>query len=282
MRSPGAMRVQGREGSSSSISCLSTSTWGVSWDTSDFLEAHKAVKASGKFNFEGCRIPIPTPIRYDRIKEALGDAVSTKELRVLSLLEFGMPFDCKPTYGVRKVQKNHFSAVNFKDAISDYISKNVNSQAMLGPFEKAPIPGLCYSPLMSVPKEEVKRRVVVDFSFPPGKAINDGISRSTYLEFEVEFCLPSVQSMVCRLNELGPGCLLYKRDLKGAFRQFSSDPGDYCFAGICWDGVIYVDTRLAMGLRSAAYCCQSVTEMVAKIVRKSSSYTNVFPRLWRS
>ena len=268
MKTPGAMRVQGREGSSSSISCLSTSTWGVSWDTSDFLEAHKAVKASGKFNFEGCRIPIPTPIRYDRIKEALGDAVSTKELRVLSLLEFGMPFDCKPTYGVRKVQKNHFSAVNFKDAISDYISKNVNSQAMLGPFEKAPIPGLCYSPLMSVPKEEVKRRVVVDFSFPPGKAINDGISRSTYLEFEVEFCLPSVQSMVCRLNELGPGCLLYKRDLKGAFRQFSSDPGDYCFAGICWDGVIYVDTRLAMGLRSAAYCCQSVTEMVAKIVSK--------------
>ena len=80
MRTPGAMRVQGREGSSSSISCLSSSTWGVSWDTSDFIEAHKTIKASGKFNSKGCRIPIPTPIRYDRIKEALGDAVSTKEL----------------------------------------------------------------------------------------------------------------------------------------------------------------------------------------------------------
>ena len=29
-----------------------------------------------------------------------------------------------------------------------------------------------------------------------------------------------------------------------------------------------VDTRLAMGLRSSAYCCQAVTELVAKIVSK--------------
>ena len=74
---------------------------------------------------------------------------------------------------------------------------------------------------MSVPKEEIKRRVVVDFSFPPGKAINEVISKATYLECYVDFSLPSVRSMVSRLNELGIGCLMYKRDLKGAFRQFN-------------------------------------------------------------
>ena len=72
--------------------------------------------------------------------------------------------------------------------------------------------------------------------------------------------------MINRLNELGLGCLLYKKDLKGAFRQFSSDPGDYVFAGLSWGDKIYIDTRLAMGLRSSSYCCQSVTEIVAKIV----------------
>ena len=51
----------------------------------------------------------------------------------------------------------------------------------------------------------------MDFSFPPGKSVNDGIPKDTYLEFEVEFSLPSVNSMVDRLNELGIGCLLYKR-----------------------------------------------------------------------
>ena len=95
----------------------------------------------------------------------------------------------------------------------------------------------------------------MDFSFPPGKAINDGIPRATYLEFEAEFSLPTVMSMVSRLNDLGRGCLLFKRDLKGAFRQFNTDPGDYMSTGLCWNNDIYLDIRLAMGLRSAAYCC---------------------------
>ena len=123
---------------------------------------------------------------------------------------------------------------------------------------------------MSVPKENSKRRIIVDFSFPPGKAINDGIPKSTYLDFVIEFSLPSVRSMTDRLNILGTGCLMFKRDLKGAFRQFSVDPGDYRFTGLCWESKMYVDTRLAMGLRSSAFCCQSVTEILAKIAGEES------------
>ena len=123
---------------------------------------------------------------------------------------------------------------------------------------------------MTVPKEDTKRRVIVDFSFPPGLAINDGIPKVTYLDHFIEFNLPSVLSMTNRLNVLGKGCLMYKRDLKGAFRQFSSDPGDYSLTGLTWNGKIYLDTRLAMGLRSSAYCCQSITEIVAKIAGKEA------------
>ena len=226
---------------------------------------HNLIRESGKYNFEGCRIPIPTAIRHDRIRQALGSKATPKEERVLSLLEFGMPIDCESSYGIRKPQKNHFSAVSYKKEVNEYFSKGVETKALLGPFKNAPIKDLCFSPLMTVPKDVSKRRVIVDFSFPPGKSVNDGILKDTYLEFEIEFSLPSVNSMVDRLNELGIGCLLYKRDLKGAFRQFNSDPGDFMFTGLFWDGVIYIDTRLAMGLRSAAFCCQSVTSMVARI-----------------
>ena len=76
--------------------------WGVHWDTDDFLRAHVAVKESGKFNFEGCKIPIPTSIRHDRIEEALEGTVSPKEQRVLNLLKYGMPIDCKPNFGTKK------------------------------------------------------------------------------------------------------------------------------------------------------------------------------------
>ena len=153
-------------------------SWGVNWGDAEFIEAHKAVKASKKFNFEGCRIPVPTKIRYDRIKEALGEEVSPKELRTLSLLEFGMPINCNSAYGINKKLKNHFSATYHKQAISEYINKNRQVKAILGPFKLSPIANLCYSPLMSVPKEIDNRRVIVDFSFPPGKSINDGISKS--------------------------------------------------------------------------------------------------------
>lgn len=237
----------------------------VSWTTEDFIAAHKEVSASGKPNLEVCQIPIPTSIRYDRIEKALGECVSPKDRRVLSLLKFGMPIDCKAEYGAKRQQKNHFSAISFQQAVDQYFQKGIQSKAILGPFQQSPIHGLCFSPLMSVPKEELQRRIIVDFSFPPGQSINDGISKATYLDCTVDFNLPSVQSMVTRLNKLGRGCLMYKKDLKGAFRQFSTDPRDYRCTGLTWKGNIYVDTRLAMGLRSAAYCCQSVTELVAKI-----------------
>ena len=148
---------------------LSSDSWGEKWSTEDFIIAHNLVRLSGKCNFEGCRIPIPTSIRYDRLAFALGDDVTPKEQRVLSLLKFGMPIDCKSSFGCKKVQKNHYSAVSFDKEVSDYFAKGVESQALLGPFELPPICNLRYSPLMSVPKEVASRRVIVDFSFPPRK-----------------------------------------------------------------------------------------------------------------
>ena len=256
---------QGNAHSFAKPSVLSTSRSMVSWATEDYIEAHKLVRDSGKFNYEGCRIPVPTAIRFDRIRVALGEKITPKEDKILSLVEFGMPIDCKPSFGIRRPQKKHFSAISFKLEVSEYFNKSIREKALIGPFENSPIPDLCFSPLMTVPKESAKRRIIVDFSFPPGKSINDGIPRDTYLDYEVKFSLPSVRSMVDRLNSLGHGCLLYKKDLKGAFRQFSTDPGDYRFAGLCWNGKVYIDTRLAMGLRSSAFCCQSLTEIIAKI-----------------
>ena len=261
------VQLRSRVGSIESQSGLE-SPGGHKWSSSDFIEAHRLVKLSGMFNFQYCRIPVPTKIRYDRLQSSLGQVLSFKEKRTLDLLQFGMPLDCDPNFGVRKVQKNHSSATNFASDIGHYFHDNLESQAILGPFNIPPIPELCFSPLMSVPKDENSRRVIVDFSFPPGKSVNDGICKSAYLDFEVEFSLPSVNSMVGRLNALGPGCLLYKRDLKSAFRQFSIDPGDYGFTGLAWEDKFYLDTRLAMGLRSAAFCCQAVTEMVAKIFNR--------------
>lgn len=49
------------------------------WTTEDFIKAHKMVVNSGEYNYEGCKIPIPTAIRYDRLEEALGESKSPKD-----------------------------------------------------------------------------------------------------------------------------------------------------------------------------------------------------------
>ena len=60
---------------------MPSESWGVVWTVEDFLEAHCAIRESGKFNFELCRIPVPTKIRYDRLEESLGDKATAKDFR---------------------------------------------------------------------------------------------------------------------------------------------------------------------------------------------------------
>ena len=67
----------------SRASGLSADSQGTSWDVEDFIKVHKLVRKSGKHNFESCKIPIPTAIRHDRIREALGEEVTPKEECVL-------------------------------------------------------------------------------------------------------------------------------------------------------------------------------------------------------
>ena len=111
----------------------------VKWSTGDFLSAHDKVVSSGRYNYQACRIPIPTTIRYDRLEEALGDSISPKEQTFLKLLKYGMPIGCKLGYGVSELKKNHHSALSFKEAISKYLAVNLESQAMLGPFCETPV-----------------------------------------------------------------------------------------------------------------------------------------------
>ena len=96
----GAAREVGRAGSISPIKCDRR----VKWSTEEYIAAHREVVRSGLHNFQGCKIPIPTKIRFDRMRAALGNEVTSKELKMLDLLKYGMPLNCKPGYGISKPQ----------------------------------------------------------------------------------------------------------------------------------------------------------------------------------
>jgi len=155
----------------------------------------------------------------------------------------------------------------FPDHIDRYLSKEISLNAVIGPFPANPFKhAIAISPLNSVPKPDAdERRIIVDLSWPPGLSVNDGISREEYLDEDISLTYPTVDSICDLIEQCGPECLIYKRDLKRAYRQFPVDPFDYPLLCYQWRDQLYCDVVLPMGLRSAAMACQRVTNAVSYI-----------------
>ena len=123
------------------------------------------------------------------------------------------------------------------------------------------------SPLTSVPKSDpTERRIILDLSWPVGSSVNDGIPSGLYLAQEFALVYPTVDLIADRVAALGSGCLLFKRDLRRAYRQFPVDPYDYPLLGYSWNDHYYFDVVLPMGLRTAAMACQRSTNAVSYIL----------------
>lgn len=119
------------------------------------------------------------------------------------------------------------------------------------------------SPLNTVTKRDSpERRVILDLSFPSGKSVNDHISKEFYLGEKVELSYPNVDDLVGIIKDKGPRCMLFKKDLKRAYRQIPVCPGDIHFIGFSWENCLFVDRVLPMGLRSSAQICQRITTAV--------------------
>ena len=63
-------------------------------------------------------------------------------------------------------------------------SERAFSGHIVGPFKEPPFPNLHCSPLGAVPKKDGSYRLIIDLSSPPGKAVNDFISKD---DFSVTF-----------------------------------------------------------------------------------------------
>jgi hypothetical protein len=195
-------------------------------------------------------------------------AAGYRDTEVFEFLEFGFPINVDPSHKFnQKVVKNHSGATEFPAVIDSYITKELEHGSLLGPFESNPlgIP-LALSPINTVIKSDgVSRRVIVDLTHPGDTGVNAGIDKGTFLGDPFKLELPSIDRIVEGINRYGNGCLLFKRDLKRAYRQFPVDPRDYNKLAFTWRGLIYIDKRLAMGLRSASVCCQRSTLAVGYI-----------------
>ena len=230
---------------------------------------------SGKFNFEKCRIPINNRLNIDYIRNCLEDY---KDKQICDFLEFGFPIGFNGDNTLLKAFdstkiwqfKNHTGAHEHPEEMQKYLQKEIINKAIIGPFKTCPFQsGIKISPLNSIPKKDTEeRRVILDLSFPKGHAVNDFISKDDYLGEKIDLIYPKVDDFIQIIKSKGKGCLLFKKDLRRAFRQFPICPSSYNLVGFVWKKHIFCDTVLAMGCRSSAYLCQRVTNAISFIMFK--------------
>ena len=144
----------------------------------------------------------------------------------MDLLEFGFPLDIDRGSDQVSTEDNHASASKFSEHVDEYIREELSHGAMLGPFDHKPL-HLHVSPFMTREKADSHlRQTIVDHSCPNGQSVNSGISKDRYLGTKFLLNYPSVDNIIDRLIQLGPGSMLFKIDISRAFRQLKVDPGD--------------------------------------------------------
>jgi hypothetical protein len=193
------------------------------------------------------------------------------DTQVCDLLRFGFPIEFELEnnsllFSKAVTFKNHSGANNYPEHMIKYLEKEASHGAIIGPFSSCPFEdGMVISPLNTVPKSNPNdRRVILDLSFPKdGTGVNDYVSKDWYLGKKVDLVFPKIDDFVSLIKAKGQDCMMYKLDLRRAYRQISICPSAYNLVGFAWKKHIFFDTVLAIGLRSSAHICQRVTNAFA-------------------
>ena len=233
----------------------------------DLILAHKVID-SGVPNRFGCRILLCTQWNTQVFEQFLLDY---QEREIIDWITYGFPIardDNLPDPVPAK--QNHLGATLFPSHIDAYIKKETELNAVLGLFSIPPfLNRIGISPLSTRPKRESSsRRVILDLSFPQGHSVNDGILKDRYCGEYINLSYPTIDTLAQRVVELGPSCLLWKKDAWRAFRQIPLCPRDYSLIGYHWNHGLYFDKVMPMGLHTAAYICQRITNAVVFVHRQ--------------
>ena len=240
------------------------------------IQICQLVEASGRPNFQGCRIELATHFNLVKWKELI---FGYADQQVVELLRYGFPISFEGELHISEEQHitNHRGAVEFSDKVDRYLETEIKLGAVMGPFDTSPFDVPCkLSPLNTVEKKDSEdRRVILDLSFPAGQSVNEGIDKKRYLGESIVLKFPSVDAFAALIFKKGQGCVMFKRDLKRAYRQIRVCPGDVRKLGYRWKGKIYLDKVVSMGLpilsnlsrriRALTLWCTSMTLPVPKV-----------------
>ena len=216
------------------------------------------VASTGQANFKVARVPLPSGLNITRWRRELK---GYSDSHIADYLEFGWPIGINRDAELCSQFANHPSALAHPHDVEHYITTELSHRALLGPFHGPPASTCHFSPLMTRPKKDSRfRRVIIDLSWPRGQSVNDGISKTEYIDGPMTISLPTPDDMERAIVQVGRGAFLYKTDLARGYRQLRVDPLDWPLLSFQHEAQCFMDICPPFGLRSSAMAMQRVSE----------------------
>ena len=229
-----------------------------------YVHANEVIRKSGKYNYEYCKFPVPSPWDLDRFEYLLQDY---EDNQIIVFLRYGWPIDSKDCNFNVKQAPNQKGARENAAEVQSYLKRELRSKSMIGPFAKNPFGKKSrISPIDAIPKKDSDdKRIILNLSHPDGLSVNSSLNKNCYLGKRIVLKYPTVDDLVHLIHQKGVGAALMKTDLKRYYRQICFDPGSIHLVGFRVGNEIYWDITLSMGLTIACYIAQRISSAILYI-----------------
>ena len=227
------------------------------------IQAHKLVCQFNCPNYRYARVRVPTELNINNWRQLCGNY---HDQLLLDYLEFGFSLCVDRSNLVfNDIDINHPSAEEYALDVEAYLLKEINHPAIVGPFNN-----IHYSPMLTCPKPDDTRRVIINLSYPYDASVNDNISAVNYdgIEFELKYL--SVDNIVDAITTLNSNALPSKIDISRAFLNLRVDPHDFDLLGLKWRHESYLDLSVPMGLKTGSAMCQQVTDVIRHVMHSKN------------
>lgn len=237
--------------------------------------AYNRVRKSGVSNSLAVKDPIKTNLNIDAWKKWLHVAGAPKH--ILKFIMYGFPMGYMgPTSNTIDCE-NHASATNFDHQVECFIRKEMDSGMVFGPFPECPfIEWAHVSPMMTQPKgeekehekkEDMKRRVILDLSYPLERSVNAFIFKGAYMGVRYSHTLPTVDDVIADIILAGNGAFMFTLDIARAYKNFVSCPLFWPLLVFRWKSGFYIDISIPFGSRVSSLHMQSIANILVTIIK---------------
>lgn len=184
----------------------------------------------------------PTPICVNELEKELSSYNSPDAAVILDGFQHGFRIHYEGPHEPSD-SRNIKSANQHPEIVLQKIQKELRMGRIAGPFDQRPLANLRVSPIGIVPKKEPNEfRLIHHLSHPLGSSVNDYIDKKNS---SVQYT--SFDEAVYMVQELGRNCLLFKIDIRSAFRLLPLAVSEFDQLGFKFQGQYYIEKCMPFG-----------------------------------